>query len=95
MRKVKFWMVIVGVLSLVLWGCFQNLALDSKTPRKTKEELKSMLNHPDLIIIDVRLEDEWEKTQWKIAGAVRNDPEKVNSWVDKYPTDKTLVFYCS
>jgi rhodanese-related sulfurtransferase len=89
----KFWMTIVGLLSLVLWGCFQNVALDTKTPRMTKEELKSMLNHPDLIIIDVRLEDEWKKARWKIAGAVREDPEKLSSWVDRYPKDKTLVFY--
>jgi hypothetical protein len=93
MRKAKFWMTIVGALSLVLWGCFQNLALDMKTPRMTKEELKSMLDHPDVIIIDVRLDGAWNKSRWKIKGAVREDPEKVNAWAYKYPKDKTLVFY--
>jgi len=94
-RKRRIWITIVGLLNLVFWGCFQNVALDTTTPRMTKEELKSKLKEPDLVIIDVRLEDEWKKAQSKIAGAVREDPEKPGSWVDKYPKDKTFVFYCS
>jgi hypothetical protein len=93
--KKGIWVTIVGLLSLFFWGCFQNVALDTTTPRMTKEELKSRLKEPDLVIIDARLEDEWKKTEWKIAGAVREDPEKLGSWVDKYPKDKTFVFYCS
>jgi len=89
-------MVFVVALSFAFMGCFQNLAPDVKVPRVTKEELKSMLNRPDVIIVDVRLEDEWKKTAWKIRGAVRENPEKeIQSWVDKYPKEKTLIFYCS
>jgi rhodanese-related sulfurtransferase len=54
------------------------------------------LGNPDVIIIDVRVEDEWKEAKWKIQGAVREDSEKdINTWANKYPKDKTLVFYCS
>ena len=62
----------------------------------TKEELKSLLDNPEVAILDVRIADEWKKTNLKIKGAVREDPEKdYRSWASKYPKDKTLVFYCS
>ena len=89
-----------GISALALFvlsaGCFQNVALDQKTPLMTKEELRSKLGQPDVIIVDVRLEDEWKKSPVKIQGAVREDPEKnIKTWADTYPKDKTLVFYCS
>jgi rhodanese-related sulfurtransferase len=60
----------------------------------TKEELKSLLGNPDFIIVDVRIEEHWKENKWKIQGAVREDPEKdINTWANKYPKDKTLVFY--
>jgi len=62
----------------------------------TKEELKSLLDNPEVAILDVRIADEWKRTNLKIKGAVREDPEKdYRSWASKYPKDKTLVFYCS
>lgn len=92
----KFWTITAVTLSFAFLGCFQNLTPVVKIPRITKEELKSMLGHPDVIIVDVRLEDEWRKSGWKIMGAVREDPEKeIQSWADKYPKEKTLIFYCS
>ena len=95
MRRRRFWLFIPFVLIFILTGCFQNVALDRNTPRITKEELKSILGNPDVIVIDVRLSDEWKKSEWKIKGAVHEDPEKFKSWTDKYPRDKTLIFYCS
>jgi hypothetical protein len=31
----------------------------------------------------------------KIKGAVREEPDKIDSWMGKYGNDKTLVFYCA
>jgi len=42
----------------------------------TKEELKPLLGHPEVILIDVREPDDWNKSKEKIQGAVREDPEK-------------------
>jgi len=64
-------------------------------PRMTKDDLKAMLGNPDLLIIDVRYGKDWTDSNLKIRGAVREDPEAFNSWVNKYPTDKTFVFYCA
>jgi hypothetical protein len=91
--KKQFWTIIIFASIFVLAGCFQNVALDKSAPRITKEELKSTLGSPEVIVVDVRLSDEWKKSEWKIESAVREDPEKFKSWADHYPRDKTLVFY--
>jgi rhodanese-related sulfurtransferase len=81
---------------LILTGCAEKWSIQLRVPRMTKEELKPLLGNPDVIIIDVRVEDEWKEAKWKIQGAVREDSEKdIDSWANKYPKDKTLVFYCS
>jgi rhodanese-related sulfurtransferase len=61
----------------------------------TKDELRAMLGSSDLVIIDVRAQRDWEKSDLKIQGAIREDPEPVDSWANKYPKDKALVFYCA
>jgi rhodanese-related sulfurtransferase len=61
----------------------------------TKDELKGMLGNPDLVIIDVRTQQNWADSDLKIRGAVREDPESLDSWANKYPKDKTLVLYCA
>jgi hypothetical protein len=62
-------------------------------PRITKENLKPMLGNPNVIILDVRLLDQWKEAELKIPGAIYEDPNEVDSWLEKYPKDKTLVFY--
>ena len=64
-----------------------------EAPRITKEELRSLLGSPDVVVLDVRVGDEWKKSNEKIQGAVREEPEKFNQWAAKYPKEKTLVFY--
>jgi len=63
-------------------------------PKITAEELALMLNDPDLIVIDVRLERDWKSSPLKIKGAVWEDFLEVNSWAEEYPKDKTVVLYC-
>jgi hypothetical protein len=92
-------------LSIPLAICLVLSALTSKiqamgkgveVPPVTKEQLLSMMGKPDLVILDVREGESWKKSKHKIQGAVREDPLKdVQGWFDKYPKDKTLVFYCS
>jgi hypothetical protein len=43
MRKGRFWLISAMGLSFALMGGLQNVALDTKAPRITKEELKSIL----------------------------------------------------
>ncbi len=64
-------------------------------PRIRKEELKSMLGNPDIIILDIRSEDQWQVADKRIVRAIHEDPEEYESWADKYPKEKTLILYCA
>jgi hypothetical protein len=64
-------------------------------PRMSIEELSSRLGDNDIVIIDVRTGRDWEESDSKIRGAVREDPQDVASWARKYPREKTLVLYCA
>ena len=66
-----------------------------EVPRMTKEDLRSKLGNPDVIIIDVRVGGEWRASSEKIQGAIREEPDQVKAWADKFPKDKILVLYCS
>lgn len=63
--------------------------------KMTPPELKERLGNADLVIIDVRSPHAWNLSRDKIKGAVREDPMDVESWIGKYPKEKTYVFYCT
>ena len=80
---------------LVSVQCF-SMGKGIDVPRISKDQLKSMLGRPDVVLLDVRIADEWKNAKEKIKGAVRIDPDQTpDSLVHKYSKDKTLVFYCS
>ena len=56
--------------------------------------LKAQLGNPNVIIIDVRTVHDWESSNTMVKGAIREDIRFISNWIDKYPKDKTLVFYC-
>ena len=91
--KQKHFVLTVLLLSVAMLWVSSEAAAD--IPRITKEELKPMLDNPKVIIVDVRTNPEWNTGKVKIKGAVREDPTKVQSWIEKYSPDKTFVFYCS
>jgi hypothetical protein len=62
-------------------------------PRITTEELKSMLGDESVIILDVRMENQWEASAHKIPGAFHENAMDVESWAHKYLKDKTIVLY--
>jgi hypothetical protein len=96
MTKLRFVPCWAWLAILFLIVPFIGQALAKETPRMTKEELKDLMGKPDVVIIDVRAKGDWEGSKEKIQGAVREDPNKsTNSWANKHPKDKTLVFYCS
>jgi rhodanese-related sulfurtransferase len=84
-----------GILGLALLGAFSFSSLAADVPRITKEELKGMMGKENVVIIDVRSDLDLEKSNQKIQGAMIEDVGKVETWMAKYPQDKTLVFYCS
>ncbi len=80
-------------LGLLLFGVLAAGA--ANVPRMDKDQLKALLGKPELALVDVRSGSDWQESIQKIAGAVREDPDQVETWMNKYPKDKTLVFYCA
>lgn len=87
--------ILTMVLSIVTVSISALPAMAADVPKMTKEDLKAQLGKPDVIIIDVRIGKDWKASELKIKGAIREDPQKVDSWAQKYAKDKNLVFYCA
>jgi len=90
----KRWFI-VSLFIFFMVGIITTPARSADAPRMTKEKLKAMMGSPDLILIDVRTDDDWKGSDLKITGAIRENPQALESWAQKYPKDKTLVLYCS
>ena len=90
---------LAGVLTVLLLGISAHAAKLSKeksfpdVPRITKDQLMEKLADPEVIILDVRPEQQWKSTKLKIVGAIHEDPIAIESWAGKYPKDKTIVLY--
>jgi rhodanese-related sulfurtransferase len=74
---------------------FAMTLMAAEAPRMTKEELKGKLENPEVIIIDVRTGTDWKASEFKIKGALREEPAAAGEWMKKYPKDKSFVFYCA
>ena len=90
MAKYVAWTVLLLFLA-VAYG----VARADDTHTMTKDQLRPLLGKPDVIIIDVRTNYDWDNSKAKIPGAVREEGMKFASWMNKYPKDKTLVLYCA
>ena len=84
---------LIMVFFLLVFGV--TLAAAKDVPRMTVDELKAQLTNPEVVIIDVRINGDWNGSTEKIMGAVREDPRDVKSWAKKYSKEKTLVLYCA
>jgi 3-mercaptopyruvate sulfurtransferase SseA len=91
---------ILAVLAAVLFlAASANAAKHSEKksfpdiPRITKDQLMEKLADPEVILLDVRPEQQWKGTKLKILGAIHEDPTAIESWAGKYPKDKTIVLY--
>ena len=92
----RFKIIAASWMALIMLGLslFAGNDASAQVPRMNKEELKGILGIPDVIIIDVRLKEQWDSSSVKITGAQREDPsKKAESWAMKYPKDKTIVLY--
>jgi hypothetical protein len=69
-------------------------AAEREIPRMTKEELKAKLDSKDMVIVDVRIPSDYDRSDTQIKGAVRENPMDVRYWYN-YPKDKTIVLYCA
>jgi hypothetical protein len=61
--------------------------------RVTADKLLESLDHPQLLVLDVRTSANWKAGDSKIKGAVRKRPGAFDSWSDDLPKNKLLVLY--
>jgi hypothetical protein len=91
MRKTKFRAMAIAV-SLMLaftWSCGSG----EKAPLLDKENIKSCLSDREAIILDVRAPKDWNVSDKKIRGAVRQDPDEVTTWAANLPKNKQIILY--
>jgi rhodanese-related sulfurtransferase len=91
--KTNFYITVLLFMIVSLFFIPQANAEDFK--RMTKEELKAMIDNPDVVIVDVRSGRDWKSSESKIKNAVREEPYKADSWANKYDKSKTYVLYCA
>lgn len=92
-RLIVFLMsILVMMMACTTWTMS---TMSKGVPRMTKDEINALLDGPDLTIIDVRHGQDWKESDVKIKGAVREDPDDVKSWANKYAKNKLIVLYCA
>lgn len=94
MKKQYPWIILMA--TLVLAGlCETAAAAEKAAPLITIEKLKSMLGDPNVVIVDARKKKDYNASDIKIKGAVRESVLKVKEWAPKYSKAKTIVVYCT
>jgi hypothetical protein len=84
--------LLVAGPSFVTGAADENLPFP-EVPRITKEQLKEMLEKPDVLIFDCRPVEQWRYSDQLIPGAIHEDPLAVQSWAGKYDKNKKVVIY--
>ena len=59
----------------------------------TIDQLFEKLDHPQMLILDVRTPKSWQASDNKIKSAVRKNPDTFDSWANDLPKNKFLVLY--
>jgi predicted sulfurtransferase len=103
MRKPRWWLLTLAVSLLLAPACScatgqapgPGAAQAPQAPRLNPETLKSWLSDPQVLILDVRRQQDWLNSDKKIEGAVRENPLDVKTWAANLPKDKKIVLYCS
>lgn len=86
--------VLLLALALVLMSMGVSPA-GTDVPLMTTDELKAMLEDPDILILDVRRGKDWTSSEFKIKGATYAKPEAYDTWANTYPKTKKIVLYCA
>jgi hypothetical protein len=75
--KIKKWGILLGIHFLFLFALILSAYGVDNVPRINAEQLKNVIDDPGLVLLDVRTEKDWGKSDRKIVGAVRVDPNDV------------------
>ena len=85
----------LGLTFLLLFAFTLQAYGGDDAPRISTEELQAMLGSPGLVLLDARADRDWEKSDIKIVGSIRVDPNEVNSWAGDYGKNQKIILYCA
>jgi predicted sulfurtransferase len=86
----------IASVTVLLALCGVSMAFGAAdVPLMSKEELKALLDDPQVIILDVRQGRDWTASEFKIPGAVSAPPGDFNNWAGRYPKEKRIILYCA
>ena len=88
-------MIAVSFLLAVLAGQVLASVSHADVNRLTKEDLKSMLEDGNPVIIDVRPKAQFDSSKDKLPGAVNENPFEARDWGGKYSKEEPTVLYCA
>jgi len=96
MRKIELLRGVSKLLGLAAVGLFTSTAMSSEDviPKVPKEMLVRHLDNSEVYVLDVRTEEAWRAAEFKIKGALREDPGDFHFWVQKYRDNQAYVLYC-
>ncbi len=84
------------VVSLAVLGLLVPVSvMSAQVSRMTVQELATKIDNDEVVVLDVRAGRDWRSSEFKIKGARRAEPGKLDSWIATYPKDNTLVLYCA
>jgi rhodanese-related sulfurtransferase len=87
--------ILLGLAFIILSAFVMPAYGADNVPRISVKELDDILDSPDLVLLDVRTDKDWGKTDSKVVGAVRVDPGDISSWAENYSKAQQIVLYCA
>lgn len=93
------WIPLAALVALTLFlggtALAGNAFLGDNVPRMAVQDLLEKLDSPDIMIIDVRRNSDYDGSELMIQNAHRRAYNDVAAWAGALPKDKTLVLYCA
>lgn len=79
---------------LVIWVA-ATCATAASVSVVTKETVKTWMEQGGVTILDARQGRDWTSSEFKIKGALRTDPGKLETWKAQLSKDDRIVLYCA
>lgn len=96
MTYAAFRICIVSILAAALTLGLASMAWAGESvPRMDKDTLKSRLDDPNVVILDVRTNSDWNGSEFKLPGAIRLSPDEAEAAIATLDPDKEYVLYCA
>ncbi|QJB55363.1 hypothetical protein HFN16_02680 [Pseudodesulfovibrio sp. zrk46] len=97
--KIRYVIITTLVLLLLMATSAMSIAggafAGDRVPRMTTSQLAGMLDSPDVVVIDVRRDTDFQGSEMMIKGAQRRAYNDVDGWAGELSKEKTLVLYCA